>query len=114
MRTFPLLLLVVILFAGCGGRDLPLGPSGPPEIPFDLVIPSNTPTGDYFGVSGTSIRTELTPIGQDSVPEYVESSVKSFYAQFVSGPGLTPPSRVMLNADTLGRHRGTDTFRFDR
>lgn len=89
-------------------------PSGPPGIAFDLVIPSNTPVGDYNGVSGTSIKTELTPINNDTVPEYIESSVVAYYGQFVSASTSPKPSRVVLNRDTLIRHAGTDTLRLDQ
>ena len=110
---FPVLLFLLFLFSGCG-RDPIVFPSGPPEIAFDLVIPSNTPAGAYHGVSGVAIRTEFVPIGHDTSQQYVESSVTAFYAQFAPEPGQAAPLQVMINTDTLDRHRGTDTFRLEQ
>src|SRR5688572_16137909 len=113
MRMYLLLFLLVLVASGCRRND-PIFPSGPPEIGFDLVIPSNTPAGDYNGVSGTSVKTELTPINNDSVPEYIESSAKTYYGQFTTSNGSPMPKMVMLNKDTLVRHAGTDTLRLDQ
>jgi hypothetical protein len=111
MRSLSVLGLLVLaaMVAGSGCGSDPIGPIGPAEIPFDLVIPPNRPVGDLYAVSGVSSTTQLVRVG-DSI---VESTIPAFYAQFHAAPGGTLPASVFLNDNPLERSRGGDTLRLD-
>lgn len=99
-------LILVTILAGCGGPDIP-SDTGPPSLPFSLAIPGNRPKADYYATSGVMVRMVSVKVG-DSV---VDSPQSSYYAQFTTEPGSTPPQSVTLNGTALERHRDTDTLR---
>lgn len=99
-------LMLITILAGCGGPDIP-SDTGPPSLPFSLVIPNTRPKTDYYAVSGVMVRMVSVKIG-DSI---IDSPQSSYYAQFTTDPGSTPPLAVTLNSVALGRHRDTDTLR---
>lgn len=100
-----LLALSLWVFSGCGGHP-PIAPGVPGDIPFNLLIPSNTPKGDYQAISGITVAQTTSKIG-DTI---ITSLSRSFYGQFIGTP---LPGKVLLNAIPLSRYRTTDTLRLD-
>lgn len=105
----PLALAGILSLAALGCGDDPVGPVGPFDIPFDLTVPANRPTGDLYAVSGVISTTTNVRVG-DSI---VESTIPAFYAQFHTAPGVPLPAKVLLNESPLARSRGGDTLRLD-
>jgi hypothetical protein len=103
---FSAIILALYGFLGGCGTD-PIGPVGPIDIPFDLMVPFNRPAADYYAMSGVHIQTRPSSIG-DSV---VYTSIPSFYAQFHAATGGPLPDQVLLNRNPLERHLGGDTLR---
>jgi len=93
-----LLAVSIWIFSGCGHP--PIAPGVPGDIPFNLLIPNNTPKGDYQAVSG------INKVGDT----LITSLARSFYGQFIGTP---LPGRVLLNNIPLAQYRTTDTLRLD-
>lgn len=98
-----LVLFSIWAFSGCG--HAPLAPGIPGDIPFDLLIPNNTPRGDYQAISGIRVIQTTNRVGDTTIT----SLANSFYGQFTGTP---LPGKVLLNNLMLERYRTTtDTLR---
>jgi hypothetical protein len=107
------LLTLLIAAGGCNSRQIP-GPPDSTALPFALRLPTSIPAGEYHAVSGTLFQTELVPAGRDSVTgrdSVMPVVSRSYYAQFTTSPGVTPPTKVTLNGLPMERHHDTDTLR---
>ncbi|MBX7216944.1 MAG: hypothetical protein K1X90_08210 [Candidatus Kapabacteria bacterium] len=93
------------IFSGCGGHP-PIAPGIPGDIAFNLLIPSNTPKGDYQAISGLSVAQTSTKVGDTTLT----SISRSFYGQFTGTP---LPGNVLLNNVPLARYRTSDTLRLN-
>ena len=91
------------IFSGCG--HTPIAPGIPGNIPFDLLIPGNTPRGDYQAISGMRVIQTTNRIGDSTIT----STAQSFHGQFTGTP---LPGKVLLNNTPLARYLATtDTLR---
>ena len=101
------LLLLALLAAGCGPKELSGPINIPGTIPFDIAVPIDLPEADYYIISGTKGEQQESQIG-DSI---IEVSIWRTYAQFYPAEGVPVDFEVWVNNTELQSHRDTDTLR---
>lgn len=98
---------LMILVAGCGGKELTGPITVDSKIPFDLKVPVELSGADYYIIAGTKVEQQDRQVG-DSI---FSGASPQTYVQFYPEAGSPVDFEVFVNNTELQRHNESDTLR---